>query len=205
MPITAKHIHAARRVLNGEVELSRLRTEYTLQESAVTAAVILRAGGVEYIAKRGEYGRYLAAVCITPSVPVEGFPRDANHHVLIPDEESRLWNPDSLVQSSRILGLHSSTGNGSRITLTPSSELLLLLEEDGMDRAARELFQAAMHRFEERYPYARDELPQVEQDETAEPVFSMTLVVKRWPEDPVFREFIAKLGEALRVLDSNQE
>ncbi|MBI3889664.1 hypothetical protein HY312_03795 [Candidatus Saccharibacteria bacterium] len=203
--LTANHIQAVRRVLSGEVELSRLRTEYALQESAATAAVLLRAGGVERIARRGEYGRYLATLCITPSVPVEGFPRDADHHVLIPDEESRLWNPDSLVQSSRMLGLHSSTGNGSRIKLTPSSELLLLLEEDGMERAARELFQDAMHRFNESYPYARVELPQVKQNDTAEPVFSMTIVVKRWPEDPVFQEFIAKLGEALRVLDPNQE
>lgn len=132
MDITEEHIEAIRRVLNQQVSLKEVATDYPPTLKVMTGVTILQGADVQddgLIKPRGMYGYLLHELAIAPGIPADGWPMEDGFFVWPTwyDEATR----SSLVERARRYGFHQTKQRqGHGLIFVGHPAFTTLLRED---------------------------------------------------------------------------
>ena len=146
MDVTTEHLEAIRRVLNTEVTLREVATDYSPVLKTMVGIAILQGANVreeDLVKPRGMYSRLLQELTITPGIPVDGW-LEGDGFPIWPtwyDEVSR----NTLVGRARTYGFHETKhrqGHGLTFVGHPAFQRLLL-EDESFTKTCRLLYDKA--------------------------------------------------------------
>jgi hypothetical protein len=136
--IDESDLEMVRAVLAGEVSSADAARRYPAAPLVILAHTCLSAGDFNCTAWRGQLGELLYQLALAPAVPAEGWPRDDDWEEPYLAHRRKMGQ---LMPTSRRLGLH--VGGSGTIRLTPAPEILDLLSNAELRRAAQTLYGAA--------------------------------------------------------------
>jgi len=156
MALTTAEVDKITRVLQEEISLALVATDFSLRESVLTAAAILWAGGWRNPEYKAEYGELLKALALEPGIPEDCF---GDLDFFDKPEWYQQKCADALIATSRRLRVHKTMNrNGSHIRFFPPDDLRTLAQKPEFRELASRYTSSALRQVHDRRDHQQDYL-----------------------------------------------